>query len=81
MKGLPSSSNIILQTENEKQLHIKVHLGEVVVEVAPIHQVEDEAELVGGVEGVGHAHDEGTVVTRAHLQKSILVLLENVFIL
>ena len=79
MKGLPCSSKVILQ--NEKQLPIKLHLGEVVVEVAPVHQVEDEAELVGGVEGVGHTHDEGTVVTRAHLQKSILVLLQNVFIL
>ena len=37
-----------------------------VVEVAPVHEVEDEAELVLGVEGVGHADDEGTVVAGAH---------------
>ena len=36
-----------------------------VVEVAPVHEVEDEAELVLGVEGVGHADNEGTVVARA----------------
>ena len=36
-----------------------------VVEVAPVHEVEDEAELVLGVEGVGHAHDEGAVVACA----------------
>ena len=36
-----------------------------VVEVAPVHEVEDEAELVLGVEGVGHADDEGTVVACA----------------
>ena len=37
-----------------------------VVEVAAVHEVEDEAELVGGVEGVGHADDEGAVVAGAH---------------
>ena len=37
-----------------------------VVKVAPVHEVEDEAELVLGVEGVGHADDEGTVVAGAH---------------
>ena len=37
-----------------------------VVKVAPVHEVEDEAELVLGVEGVGHADNEGTVVARAH---------------
>ena len=37
-----------------------------VVEVAPVHEVEDEAELVGGVEGVGHADNEGAVVAGAH---------------
>jgi hypothetical protein len=37
-------------------------LREVVVQVAAVHQVEDEAELVGRVEGVRHAHDEGAVL-------------------
>ena len=37
-----------------------------VVEVAAIHEVEDEAELVGGVEGVGHTDNEGAVVAGAH---------------
>ena len=36
-----------------------------VVEVAPVHEVEDEAELVLGVEGVGHADNEGAVVAGA----------------
>ena len=36
-----------------------------VVKVAPVHEVEDEAELVLGVEGVGHADNEGAVVACA----------------
>ena len=36
------------------------------MEVAAVHEVEDEAELVGGVEGVGHADNEGAVVAGAH---------------
>jgi hypothetical protein len=32
------------------------------VQVAPVHQVEDEAELVGCLERVGHAHNEGAVL-------------------
>ena len=36
-----------------------------VVEVATVHEVEDEAEFVLGVEGVGHADNEGTVVAGA----------------
>ena len=36
------------------------------MEVAAVHEVEDEAELVGGVECVGHADDEGAVVAGAH---------------
>ena len=37
-----------------------------VVQVATIHQVQYEAQLIRGVEGVGHAHDEGTVVASGH---------------
>ena len=36
-----------------------------VVEVATVHEVEDEAEFVLGVEGVGHADNEGAVVASA----------------
>ena len=36
------------------------------MEVAPVHQVENEAEFVRGVEGVGHADNEGTVMASAH---------------
>ena len=36
-----------------------------VVEVAAVHEVEDEAEFVLGVEGVGHADNEGAVVACA----------------
>ena len=38
------------------------YLREMIVQVAPVHQVQDEAELVRGVEGVGHAYNEWTVV-------------------
>jgi hypothetical protein len=31
-----------------------------------VHEVEDEAELVGRVEGVRHADDEGTVLEGGH---------------
>ena len=44
-----------------------------VVKVSPVHEVQDEAELVGGVEGVGHADDEGAVVARGHLQDIVLL--------
>ena len=41
-------------------------LREVVVEVAAVHEVQDEAEFVGRVECVGHAHDErGAVLEEA----------------
>ena len=33
-----------------------------VVEVPAIHQVQDETELVRGVEGIGHTDDEGAVM-------------------
>ena len=36
-------------------------LAEVVVQVAAVHQVQDEAQLVGRVERVRHTHDERTV--------------------
>ena len=32
------------------------------MQVAAVHEVEDEAELVRGVEGVRHTDDEGAVV-------------------
>lgn len=35
------------------------------MQVAPVHQIEDEAQLVGRVEGVRHADDERAVLTRA----------------
>ena len=37
-----------------------------VVQVSTVHEVEDKAELVRGVEGVGHANNEGTIVARGH---------------
>ena len=37
-----------------------------VVQVPTVHQVQDEAELIRGVEGVGHAHDEGAVMPGRH---------------
>ena len=48
---------------------VELHLGlvedavlaEMIVKIAAVHQVEDEAELVGRVEGVRHAHDERAV--------------------
>ena len=33
-------------------------LWEVVVQVTPVHQVEDKTQLLRGLEGVRHAHDE-----------------------
>lgn len=36
-------------------------LGEVVVQIASVHQVQDEAQLVGGVKCIRHAHDERAV--------------------
>lgn len=36
-------------------------LGEMIVKVAPVHEVEDEAKFVGRVKCVRHAHDEGAV--------------------
>ena len=35
-----------------------------IVKVSTVHEVEDEAELVWGVEGIGHADNEGTIVAR-----------------
>ena len=37
-----------------------------VVQVSTVHEVEDKAELVRGVEGVGHANNEWTIVARGH---------------
>lgn len=37
-----------------------------VVKVSTVHEVEYEAELVRGVEGVGHADNEGAIVARGH---------------
>ena len=36
-----------------------------IMKISTIHEVEDEAELVLGVEGVCHADDEGAVVACA----------------
>ena len=33
------------------------------MQVSPVHQIQDEAELVRGVKGVGHADDEGTILS------------------
>jgi len=59
----------VLEPENDLgrvELHLVLAedavLREVVVQVAAVHQVEDEAELVRRVEGVGHADDERTVL-------------------
>lgn len=37
-------------------------LGQMVMEIAAVHEVEDEAQLVGRLESVGHAHNERTVL-------------------
>ena len=37
-----------------------------VVKVSAVHEVEDKAKLVRGVEGVGHTDDEGAIVARWH---------------
>ena len=37
-----------------------------IMKISTIHEVEDEAEFVRGVESVGHTNYEGTVVTCAH---------------
>ena len=37
-----------------------------VVQVSPVHEVQDEAELVGGVEGIGHTDYEGAVMSCGH---------------
>lgn len=52
-------------------------LREMVVEVAAIHQVEDEAEFVRRLEGVRHADDEGTVLLQSPSSFSSLVLPSN----
>lgn len=36
-------------------------LGQMIVQIATVHQVQDEAQLVRGVERVRHAHDERAV--------------------
>lgn len=36
-------------------------LGEVVVQIATVHQVQDEAQFVRGVKCIRHAHDERAV--------------------
>jgi len=37
-------------------------LGEVIVQVTAVHQVEDKAALLGCLERVSHAHDERTAL-------------------
>ena len=38
--------------------------GEVIVKIAAVHEIKYEAELVGSLECVRHAHDEGAIVLR-----------------
>lgn len=45
-------------------LRLKVNLSQWGTGGLTIHEVQDEAELVGGVEGVCHTHDEGAVLQR-----------------
>lgn len=35
-----------------------------------VHEVQDEAQLVGGVEGVRHAHDERAVLQTQRVRES-----------
>lgn len=37
-------------------------LRQMVVQIAAVHEIEQEAELVGRVKGIGHAHDEWRTV-------------------
>lgn len=40
-----------------------------------VHQVQDEAQLVGGVEGVRHAHNEGAVLQEEWGRKFVAIKL------
>lgn len=44
-------------------------LRQVVMQIAPVHQVEDKAQLVGSVERIGHADDEGAVHLEFNINK------------
>ena len=67
-------SKLHFQVQNWRTLWQHADLGEVVVEVAAVHEVEDEAELVGGVEGVGHADDEWAI-WKMIMMRIILVMM------
>ncbi len=48
-----------------------------------VHEVQDEAELIGGVEGIRHTHDEGAVLQRQRVKdfepdQKLCVFLETV---
>lgn len=47
------------------KLHVRLIenavLGEMIVQVAAVHQIENEAEFAGRVESVSHANDEGAI--------------------
>lgn len=45
-------------------LRLKVNLSRWGAGRLTIHEVQDEAELVRSVEGIGHTHDEGAVLQR-----------------
>ena len=47
-------------------------LGQVIVEVAAIHQVQDETQLVGRLERVRHAHDEWAALLSTHTRLTAL---------
>ena len=46
-----------------------------IVKVAPVHEIQYEAELVWRVEGVGHAHNEGAVVAYQSINPDQLSIL------
>ena len=41
-------------------------LREMIVQIAAVHQVENEAQLIGRMEGVAHAYDERTIFAGGH---------------
>lgn len=68
-----SPSVHVLQPENDfrrVELHVRLVedavLRQVIMQVAAVHEVEDEAELAGRVESVSHAHDERAVLAGRH---------------
>ena len=47
-------------------------LGQVIVEVAAVHQVQDETQLVGRLERVRHAHNERAALLSIHTRLTAL---------